>query len=147
MRKSYFCSGSQHSYILPHMTRAIRSRLVIFLLLPLLLLAQGVRVCLHDFSNLAHGTGHQHSSPLHLESTLSALADHEEAPGDVDVPFSALTKLHVAALAFALVTTFVFILLALPRRGLGFPLGHSRPFYFPHLHYLSPPLRAPPRFS
>ena len=129
------------------MTRASRSRLVVFLLLPMLLLAQGVRVCLHDFDNPAHGVEHQHSTPLHLESALSGLSDHEKLPGDVDIPFSALTKFCAAALAFALVTTFVFILLALPRRGLGFPPDHSRPFYLPALYYLSPPLRAPPRFS
>ena len=145
MRKIYFCSGSQHSYILPHMTRATRSRLVIFLLLPLLLLAQGVRVCLHDFDNPAHGTGHQHGSPLHLESALSAMGDHEEAPGDVDIPLSALIKLYVAALAFAIVTASAFLLLSLPQRDLRFPSDNSRPFYFPVLHYLSPPLRAPPR--
>ena len=129
------------------MTRAFRSRLIVFLLLPMLLLAQGVRVYLHDFNNPAHGPEHQHSTPLHLESALSGLSDHEKLPGDVDIPFSALTKLHAAALAFALVTMFVFILLALPRHGLGFPPGHSRPFYLPHLLYLSPPLRAPPRLS
>ena len=145
MRKIYFCSGSQHSYILPHMTRAPRSHLVIFLLLPVLLLAQGVRVCLHDFDNPAHSVEHQHSSPLHLESTLSALGDHEEAPGDVDVPLSALIKLYVAALAFAIVTATVFLLPALRQQGHRFPSGDSRPFYFPVLHYLSPPLRAPPR--
>ena len=145
MRKIYFCSGSQHSYILPHMTRAPRSHLVIFLLLPVLLLAQGVRVCLHDFDNPAHGVEHQHSTPLHLESTFSSLNDHEEAPGDVDVPLSALIKLYVAALAFAIVTASAFLLPTSPLHGLRFSSGGSLPFYFPVLHYLSPPLRAPPR--
>ena len=129
------------------MTRAFRSRLIVFLLLPMLLLAQGVRVYLHDFNNPAHGPEHQHSTPLHLESALSGLSDHEKLPGDVDIPFSALIKLCAAALAFAIVTASVFLLLTLPLRGLRFPSGNSRPFYLPHLHYLSPPLRAPPRFS
>ena len=127
------------------MTRASRSRLVVFLLLPMLLLAQGMGICLHDSDNSAHVIDNQHITPLHLESTLSGLNDHEEAPGDVDVPFSALIKLCVVALAFALVTTLVFFLLVLPQRDHRFPPGHSRPFYFSLLHYLSPPLRAPPR--
>ena len=127
------------------MTRASRSRLIVFLLLPMLLLAQGLRICLHDHDQLAYHADHQHSAPLHLESAFSGLNDHQEALGDVDVPFSALIKLYVAALAFAIVTAAVFLPIALPQRDHRFPSGDSRPFYFPVLHYLSPPLRAPPR--
>ncbi len=127
------------------MTRASSSRLIVFLLLPMLLLAQGLRICLHDHDQLAYPADHQHSAPLHLESALSSVSDHEEAPGDVDVPLSALIKLYVAALAFAVVTALFFLPLALPQRDHRFPSGDSRPFYFPVLHYLSPPLRAPPR--
>ena len=127
------------------MTRASRSRLIVFLLLPMLLLAQGLRICLHDHDQLAYPADHEHSAPLHLESALSGVSDHEEAPGDVDVPLSALIKLYIAALAFAIVTAAVFLLPALRQHGHRFPSGDSRPFYFPVLHYLSPPLRAPPR--
>ena len=127
------------------MSRATRSRLVVFFLLPMLLLAQGMRICLHDLDNSAHVAEHQHTTPLHLESTLSGLHDHEEALGDVDVPFSALIKLCSAALAFAIVTMLVFMVLAMPQRDHRFPSGDSPSFYFPVLHYLSPPLRAPPR--
>ena len=127
------------------MTRASRSRLVVFFLLPMLLLAQGMRICLHDLDNSAHIVDQQHTTPLHLESALSGVSDHEEAPGDVDVPLSALIKLCAAALAFAIVTTLVFLLLALPQCDHRFPTGDSRSLYFSVLHYLSPPLRAPPR--
>ena len=127
------------------MTRANRSRLVVFLLLPMLLLAQGMRICLHDHDQLAHVADHEHSAPLHLESALSVVNDHEEATGDLDIPLSALIKLYVAALAFAIVTTLSFLLIALPLRDHSFPSGDSRSFYFPVLHHLSPPLRAPPR--
>ncbi len=127
------------------MTRASRSRFIVFFLLPMLLLAQGLRICLHDHDQLTHVADHEHSAPLHLESALSSVSDHEEAPGDVDVPLSALIKLTIAALAFAIVTAAVFLLPALRQYGHRFPSGDSRPFYFPVLHYLSPPLRAPPR--
>ena len=127
------------------MTRASRSRLIVFLLLPMLLLAQGLRICLHDHDQLAYPADHEHSAPLHLESALSGVSDHEEAPGDVDVPLSALIKLYIAALAFAIVTAAVFLLSAPPLRDLRFPSADSRPFYFPVLHHLTPPLRAPPR--
>ena len=129
------------------MTRASRSRLVVFFLLPLLLLAQGVRVCLHDFDSAAHGVEHQHSTPLHLEGTLSGLSDHEKLPSDVDVPFSALIKLCAASLAFALIATFVFIMPVLSRHGLLLSSGNSRTPDSPALYYLRPPLRAPPQLS
>ncbi|MDO8413694.1 MAG: hypothetical protein Q7S51_07905 [Gallionellaceae bacterium] len=127
------------------MSRANRSRLIVFFLLPMLLLAQGMRICLHDLGNPAHVAEHQHTTPLHLESPLSGLHDHEEALGDVDVPFSALIKLCSAALAFAIVTTVIFLLLAMPQRNHRFPADDSRSLYFPVLHHLNPPLRAPPR--
>jgi hypothetical protein len=127
------------------MIHATRSRIVIFLLLPMLLLAQGMCVCLHGHASFTRVASQQHNTLLHLESTLSGLSDHGEAPGNVDVPFSTLIKLCSAALAFAIVPMLVFFLLALPQRDHRFPPGHSRPFYFSVLHYLSPPLRAPPR--
>ena len=127
------------------MTRASCSRLVVFFLLPMLLLAQGMRICLHDLDSPAHVADNQHTTPLHLESTLGDLGDHEEASGDVDVPLSTLIKLCAAVLAFAIVPALVFLLPALPQRDHRFPTGDSRSLYFSVLHYLSPPLRAPPR--
>jgi hypothetical protein len=114
-------------------------RCVALLLVPVFLFAQGLRLCLHT-----DGTDHALSLAVHLESSLSTVADHDASAADVDVSLAMLVKAFCSALIFAL--TFALVLLAyLPRRlAQRLPLPEFR---FPPsaVYSLTPPLRAPPR--
>ena len=115
-----------------------RSALVFWLILALLL-AQGIRMCLHAHDAPAH----EHASTVHLESTLSVVADHEESVFDADVSLAMLSKVFSTPV-FALVLAFVFFVPILRQ------LVRYRPpakFWFPvsATYSLTPPLRAPPR--
>jgi hypothetical protein len=119
-------------------------RIITFLLLPALLFALGLRICLHVDSVTPLAPGQAHAAALHLESTLIAAGDHDESSADVDVSLDGLLSLIVFSLAF-IVT--------------GLTLYHDAPVqsYFqrlfqpalragsPQVYLLSPPLRAPPR--
>ncbi|MBI3547302.1 MAG: hypothetical protein HY081_12040 [Gammaproteobacteria bacterium] len=127
----------------PSLTRTGKSALVFWLILALLF-TQGMRVCLHAHDAIAPAPDHAHASSMHLESTLSAAADHEESAFDTDVSLSALLKAFYSSLAFAVVLAFGFftpILLQLVRHR------PSAEIWFPAsaLYSLTPPLRAPPR--
>ena len=122
-----------------------RRTLIAWLILALLL-AQGLRVCIHAYGNLTHVTAHAHdASAAHLESTLGMLDGHDESSSDVHVPLTGVLK-HLASepLIAALFITLLFVLL--PQQS---TVWHARPrdrvFRPPHGHYFSPPLRAPPR--
>lgn len=122
--------------------RAVRSAALV--LIPILLFAQGLRLCLHAHEGLWHATDHSHASLVHLESTLSTTADHEESTAAVDVPLAALLKVINSALAFAAVFAIVFLAFAPRARAwrlppAGFWLRASV------VHRFTPPLRAPPR--
>lgn len=119
-------------------------RTVALLLLPALLLAQGLRLCFHSPVDVAHMDQHVHASAVHLESTLSLAGDHEESAGDVDVAFAALLKVFYSLLALTLVSAFV-VLVITPRvrRGRIAPGQFCFPPYA--VYSLTPPLRAPPR--
>lgn len=117
----------------------LHRRLAPWLIL-LLLVAQGLRVCIPG----ADGHGHD-GSAIHLESLLTAAADQHESDhdGDTDLTLSVLLKLFSLFLAAGLVTT-----LAMPA------VGHSAgPVYRPDERCIRPPrgagfpppLRAPPR--
>lgn len=106
----------------------------------LLLLAQGLRVCIPAQADDAHHTG------IHLESLFTVAADQHESDhdADTDLSLSALFKFFTFNLAWAGLFAFILILSVTrpaagghalverrfrPLRGAGFP----------------PPLRAPPR--
>ena len=125
----------------------IRRSLVAWLILALLL-AQGLRVCIHAYGNLTHVTAHAHAhdaSAAHLESTFAMLDGHDESLSDVHVPLTGVLK-HLATepLIAALFITLLFVLL--PQLSVAWRTRpHDRVFRPPLGHYLSPPLRAPPR--
>ena len=126
------------------MTHATRSRLVVFFLLPMLLLAQGMRVCIHAYG-APHTAEHAHAvAATHLESAFSMLDDHDEAMSDTHVSLIGLLK-HLSSepLVALFFITLLLVLLRQTIVWLAQPRDHV--FHPPHGHYFSPPLRAPPR--
>ncbi len=125
----------------------LRAALVPWLVL-LLLLAQGLRLCIPAEATPEHDShGHEQHAVVHLESVITSAADqHESEPhdGDLDVPLSALLKAFQNNLHF--LALFLFTLFVLPvsrsRSGMWREALAFRP---PRGHRLSPPLRAPPR--
>jgi hypothetical protein len=121
-----------------------RARAVALLLVPALLLAQGVQLCLHVHDDATYSSDHVHASALHLESALTTADEHDESASDVDVVLAALLKAVYAALAFVIVSVLVFHApLRLGRSG-----RHRPSDFWPHardIYCLTPPLRAPPR--
>lgn len=125
----------------------LRAALVPWLVL-LLLLAQGLRLCIPADVTPDHGSnGHAHHAVVHLESVITSAADKHESEshdGDTDVSLSALLK------AFqnhsSLFIPFVFALFVLPAlltRSSAWPQAPA--FRPPRGPRFSPPLRAPPR--
>ena len=124
-----------------HLRQSRTSKVVLFWLIPALLLSVGLRVCLHAYENPAHVTN---ASPIHIESALSALGDHDEGTADTDTPVAATTKLptfepHLGLLFVAL----LFVILSPVRKGFT-PARNARPL-LPLSPHLTPPGRAPPR--
>lgn len=119
-------------------------RIVTHLLLPLLLFAQGLQLCLHAHGNEVHKADHAHVSAVHLESTLITAGDHEESTTDIDVTLSALIKAFYTTLAFVILSVLMLHIPLRPRRS-GHPwssdVGSLAHDYF----HPTPPLRAPPR--
>ena len=121
---------------------SLRTALVPWLVL-LLLLAQGLRLCVP--AETTHG--HDTHVAVHLESLITSAADQHESDshdGDLDLPLSAVLKAFQAnPLLFAL---FIFVVLFtfphLTGSGLRPEVLSFRP---PRGHRLTPPLRAPPR--
>ena len=120
----------------------LRAALVPWLVL-LLLLAQGLRLCIPAETM----SGHDHHASVHLESVITSAADQHESQshdGDLDVPLSALLKAFQNNPFF--LALFVFALFVLPalrtRAGVWTEALAFRP---PRGHRFSPPLRAPPR--
>lgn len=117
----------------------LRARLVPGLIL-LLLLAQGLRLCLPVATPSVH--------PVHLESMLTAVADQHESDssGDVDLPLDLIAKVADSSLAFAALLVFASVLfLLLPPRGVPRPSAGAFVFRPPRGHGFLPPTRAPPR--
>ena len=121
----------------------MRRSLIAWLILALLV-AQGMRVCLHDFS-VHHAASDVHeSAAMHLESTLSMFGNHDEEISDVHITFDGILKHASLAPLFALL--FVTLLLVLCRPNVArLEQPRDRVFTPPLGHYFSPPLRAPPR--
>lgn len=121
---------------------SLRTALVPWLVL-LLLLAQGLRLCIP--AETAHG--HDAQLTVHLESLITSVADQHESnshDGDQEMPLSAVLKAFQAnPLFFAL---FVFVLvLSFPHRTGRNVRPEALSFRPPRGHRLAPPLRAPPR--
>lgn len=109
-------------------------------LILLLLLGQGLRVCIPTVDGIGQAAG------AHLESAISTFTDHHEGEGhgEVDVPLSALLQIATAVLAFALLTA-VLPELVPSARVAPRPRPDDRCFRPPRGSGLTPPLRAPPR--
>ena len=121
---------------------SLRAALVPWLVL-LLLLAQGLRLCIP--AETAHG--HDAHMTVHLESLITSAADQHESDshdGDLDLPLSAVLKAFQANPLF--LALFVFILvLSFPHRTGPAVRPEALSFQPPRGHRLTPPLRAPPR--
>lgn len=127
------------------MSSTTATRTLLALLILALLLAQGMRVCMHAYGDPDHVATHAHDvSSTHIESTLDIFDGHDEALSDTHVTLVWMLK-HLAAepLMVALLIALLFILkpqaTTLWRTSL-----RKRIFPSSYGHYFSPPLRAPP---
>ena len=120
-----------------------RLALIVWLILALLL-AQGLRVCIHGYGNLTHAAEYSHeSTATHFEGTLNMMDGHDGSSSDVHVPLFGMFK--VVAVDPLVAVLFVVLALVLVRQGTVW-IARARTLDFrpPHGHYFSPPLRAPP---
>ncbi len=120
-------------------------RILIGWLILALLLAQGMRVCIHAYG-APHIADHAHEvSATHLESAFSMLDDHGEAVSDTHISLIGMLK-HLSAQPLIAVVLLLTLILVLLRTGvLRLTQPRDPVFRPPHGHYFSPPLRAPPR--
>ena len=119
-------------------------RILIGWLILALLLAQGLRVCIHAY-DAPHSAEHAHDvAATHVESLFSVLDSHDEEMSDTHITLFGILK-HLSAQPLVAVLFIALLILLLPR-GMGwFIKTRDRVFRPPHGHYFSPPLRAPPR--
>jgi len=117
----------------------LRTRLVPWLVL-LLLLAQGLRLC------IPATTPDREVHSVHLESVLTTVADQHESDSsdDVDLSLSFLLKTFDTSIVAGVLLAFVFVLLVPPKNLPRFRPGASV-FRPTRGHGLIPPSRAPPR--
>jgi hypothetical protein len=121
-----------------------RRPLVVFWLIPALLLALGLRLCLH-VPHAADDT-HTHTTAIHLESHLASPTDTDDAnDSHVSLAF-ALFKFgeFLDGLAVTAVLAAA-LLLFLPRQTPPVPAPVGAVPALPGGHRFRPPLRAPPR--
>ena len=125
----------------------LRAALVPWLVL-LLLLAQGLRLCIPAEAVPEHDAhGHDQHAVIHLESVITSAADQHESQshdGDLDVPLSALLKAFQSNPLFLALFVFALFVLPTPRTRSGV-WSEALAFRPPRGHCFSPPLRAPPR--
>jgi hypothetical protein len=143
LQSSHSLAYSPVIMFLPALARRT-ARATALLLVPVLLLAQGLQLCLHVHDDVVTTSDHVHASAVHLESAFNLAGGHDEAATDVDMTLATLLKAFYAALSFVIVSALV--LHATPR--LGRVGGPWPPDFLPHphdIHRLTPPLRAPPR--
>jgi len=122
-------------------SKRLRIRLVPGLVL-LLLLAQGLRLC------LPAATLEQPAHAVHLESLLTTAADQHESDssGDVDLSLDLAAKVADPGPAFAALLVFAVVLfLLLPPQSVPRPRSGTFVFRPPRGHGFLPPTRAPPR--
>ena len=128
-------------------SRRLRTALVPWLV-PLLLLAQGLRLCIPAEAASEHGlNGHEQHAVMHLESVITSAADQHESQshdGDVDVPLSTLLKAFQKNPFFFALFAFVLFVLSTPRARAG-AWPEAIAFRPPRGLRFSPPARAPPR--
>jgi hypothetical protein len=121
---------------------SLRAALVPWLVL-LLLLAQGLRLCVPAET----AQGHDTHAAVHLESLITSAADQHESDshdGNLDLPLSAVLKAFQANPFFLALFVFVLILSFPHRSGPGVR-SETLSFRPSRGYHLSPPLRAPPR--
>lgn len=129
-------------YMRVRVARTLGGKAFVACLVLALLLAQGLRLCLH-VSDPAN-EGHVHSAALHLESGFNADIDADDTSknGHVSLAFTLFKQIANDALAVVLVTAIIALFLFSP----------SPPFYRPARslpppdrgHRRRPPSRAPP---
>jgi hypothetical protein len=124
-------------------TRRTR-RAVALLLLPVLVFALGLRVCLHADGAAALAPGQVHAAAVHLESDLTTAGHHDESSTDVDVSFEGLMSLMVLSLLFVLAVVCLRLAPVL-RTFRRISLASIQRVAPPPVYLLAPPLRAPPR--
>lgn len=126
------------------MPAQITHRILIGWLILALLLAQGLRVCIHAYG-APHAEDHAHDVAVtHLESSFSVFDGHGEAVTDTHISLVGILKyISSEPLMAALPITLLLSLLWQGAVWLAFPFSHV--FRPPRGHYFSPPLRAPPR--
>lgn len=120
-------------------------RILIGWLILALLLAQGLRVCIHAY-DAPHTTEHSHdAAATHLESSFSMLNDHGEEMSDTHISVIGILKILTSEslLAVLFITVLFILLIQQCVVRLGQPLDNF--FRPPSGQYFSPPLRAPPR--
>ena len=120
-------------------TRATLVTLMVFGVL----LAQGLRVCLH--MPHAGDTEHVHATAVHLESDLAIPADSDDDASDqhLTLGLALIKKLTDGAALAILLAAALLLFLPLPERRLAVPRGTVPP---PSSGgRWRPPLRAPPR--
>lgn len=115
-------------------------RTVLLWLSVAILLAQGLRVCLHGHDHPPHAGD---ASPVHFESTLNILNSHDETDTDGDFPLATLLKLLASIPFAALPFAVMFLLIAREPQRFALSENIQRIPYRPPR--LSPPGRAPPR--
>lgn len=119
---------------------SLHRRLAPWLIL-LLIVAQGLRVCIPD------ADGHnQHDSVIHLESLLTAAADQHESghQSDKDLTVPVLLKLIKLFLSGGLALLCALLCVVLVRGSCPFYRPEERCLRPPRDTVFAPPLRAPP---
>ena len=119
-------------------------RILIGWLILALLLAQGLRVCIHAY-DAPHAAEHAHDvAATHLESSFSMLDEHGETMSDTHVSLIGLLK-HFSSEPLVVLFFITLLLVLLRQTVVWLAQPRDRVFRPPHGHYFSPPLRAPPR--
>ena len=127
------------------MTRYTARRTLIAWLIFALLLAQGLRVCMHDYG-APHVAEHAHDvAATHLESTFSVLDDHGESISDTHITLTGILKQITDKPLFAALFIVLLFILLVQQRTVWLAQLRDRVFRPPLGRYFSPPLRAPPR--
>ena len=119
-------------------------RILIGWLILALLLAQGLRMCIHAYG-APHTEDHAHDvTATHLESSFSMLDEHGEAMSDTHVSLIGLLK-HFSSEPLVALFFITLLLVLLRQTVVWLAQPRNRVFRPPLGHYFTPPLRAPPR--
>ena len=120
-------------------------RILIGWLILALLLAQGLRVCIHTYDPSNHPASLGNLSSIHLESIFDDQEPVVATANMQDVPVFSLLKVFFADPITAIASlVFLVALLMLPY-VVRLVRPHDPVLKPPSGYYLTPPLRAPPR--